>query len=118
LKKYFWSVAAFIVGILPGFFLVFNFIFSDVISLYERVFSLLVVAAAYLTLGAAFGLAGRDSGYGTGLWLSLPALILSLIYSIKEPTALPINLLYSLTALGSSVISSHLGAKLARMKKQ
>jgi len=118
LKKYFWPVTAFITGILPGFFLVFNFIFSDVISLYERILSLLVVVVAYLVLGAAFGLASRDIRLAGGIWLSLPALFLAFIYSFKEVNSAAINLLYSAAALGSSVIGFHLGAKLSRRLKQ
>lgn len=117
MKKYLWPAAAFIIGMLPGFFLVFNFMFTDIISLYERVYSLLIVTATYLILGIAFGLANRGSRYTGGIWLSLPALILALIYSFKEINAFAVNLLYSSAAFGSSLLGFYAGAKLSGIKK-
>jgi hypothetical protein len=118
MKKSIWLIAAFVTGLLPGFFLVFNFMFSDVISLNERILSYLVVIAAYLLLGIAFGLAARDMGWKYGICLSLPAIILALIYSIKETGTAGINLLYATAALVPSITGSQLGAKFAGMRKQ
>ncbi len=59
MKKMLGFLLAFLTGLLPGFFLVFNFMFSDVASLYERSLSFLIVIVVYLVLGAAFGLAGH-----------------------------------------------------------
>lgn len=118
MKKGLWAVLAFVIGALPGFFLVLNFMFSDVISPSERSLSFLVVIAAYLVLGAAFGLAGREPGWQLGIWLSLPALIFALVYSLGEAGTLAMNFLYSAAALGSAVIGSHLGSKLSRKQKQ
>lgn len=118
MKKGLWFVLAFVTGTLPGFFLVLNFMFSDVISSYERGFSFLVVIAVYLVLGAAFGLAGSDTGWKWGIWLSLPAVVFALIYSVRETGTILLNLLYSAAALGSSAIGSHLGSRLSRKRKQ
>jgi len=118
LKKSLWIALALIIGILPGFFLVFNFMFSDIISLNERILSFLIVIAAYLILGAAFGLAGSDIGWKWGIWISLPAVIIALAYSFSEAGTLAINLAYSASALGSSAISAYLTSKLLRKRKQ
>lgn len=116
MKKTLWLILAFATGLLPGFFLVFNFMFSDVISPYERGLSFLVVIVTYLVLGAAFGLTGHDNGRKLGILISLPALILAFIYSIKETGTISINFLYSAAALVSSVTGSSLGSKLSKKR--
>ena len=118
MSNVFGSVLAFLTGLLPGFFLVFNFMFSDVISLYERGISFLIVIVVYLVLGAAFGLAGRDNGRKWSIWLSLPAVIFALAYSVNEAGTIVINLLYAAAAMGAAVIGASLGAKLAKKRKQ
>jgi hypothetical protein len=118
LKKVYLYVVAFITGLLPGFFLVFNFMFSDMSSLYERMLSFLIVLAAYLVLGAAFGLAGGEKGWKCGLYLSLSAVILSLLYSVNEPGTAVLNLMYGAAAAVSAVTSAHLSSKLAKKRKQ
>lgn len=118
MKKGLWFVLALVTGILPGFFLVLNFMFSDIIASSERGFSFLVVIVVYLILGAAFGLASSDVGWKWGIWLSLPAIILASIYSFSESGTLMLNLLYSAASLGSSAAGSHLGAKLSKKRKQ
>lgn len=105
-----WSVAEFVVGILPGFFLVFNFMFSDVISIRERAFSFLLVAVTYLVLGTAFGLAGHAMGPG-GIWLSLPALFLALLYSSREAGLAIMNSAYAFAALATSIAGYRIGAR-------
>jgi hypothetical protein len=109
MKKYLWSIAEFIIGILPGFFLVFNFMFTDVASISERAFSFLLVLVAYLVLGTAFGLSGINMRLG-GIWLSLPALIFVFLYSFKETDSIIINLLYAATALIFSLTGYRFGA--------
>jgi hypothetical protein len=117
IRKYIY-VLAFLTGLLPGFFLVFNFMFSDVISPYERSLSFLVVIAAYLVLGAAFGLIGSKQGWKRGLFLSLPAIIFSLVYSINETGTAALNLMYGATAAAAAVIGASLAAKLSGKRKQ
>lgn len=118
MNKVFGSLLAFLTGLLPGFFLVFNFMFSDVISLYERGFSFLVVVVAYLVLGAAFGLIGHDNGWKLGIWLSLPAIIFALAYSVNEAGTIATNLLYAAAAIGAAVTGASLGVKFSRKRKQ
>jgi len=118
LKKSYIYILAFLTGLLPGFFLVFNFMFSDVITLYDRSLSLLVVALAYLVLGAAFGLTDIGSGRMFGLCLCLPAIILALLYSFKETGTVFVNLLYVAAATGAAIAGAVLGTKLSRKRKQ
>ncbi len=117
MKKYIWSVAEFLVGILPGFFLVFNFMFSDVISIRERIFSFLLVTVTYLLLGMAFGLAGHSVGLG-GVWLSLPALILALLYSFSEAGLVIMNSAYAFGALAFSIAGYRIGASFSINRKR
>lgn len=118
MKKRLWPVLAFLTGLVPGFFLVSNFMFSDVASLYERVISYLVTAIVYLILGIAFGVADSSSGWKPGMWLSLSALIFVFLYSIEETGTLVTNLLYAASAFVFSVLGSWLGGKLSRKRKQ
>lgn len=118
MKKTYVYVLAFITGLLPGFFLVFNFMFSDVSSLYERILSFLIVIAAYLVLGTAFGLIGGENGWKRGLCLSLPAVILSLLYSFSEAGTALMNLMYAAAAAIPALISANLGSRLAKKRKQ
>lgn len=116
MKKILWSAAEFLVGILPGFFLVFNFMFTDVTSVYERVFSFLLVSVTYLVLGTAFGLAAY-AAVMPGIWLSLPALFFVLIYSFKEAHSVAINILYAAAALIFSLLGSCLGTRLSKNRR-
>lgn len=118
MKKAFICILAFVTGLLPGFFLVFNFMFSDVSTLYERIQSYLIVIAAYLVLGTAFGLAGGDKAWKHGLFLSLPAVILSLLYSFNEPGTVMMNLMYAAAAAIPALISAYLSSRLAKKRKQ
>ncbi len=116
MRKFVWSVAELLIGILPGFFLVFNFMFTDVTSVYERVFSFLLVAVTYLVLGTAFGLAAY-AAVMPGIWLSLPALFFVLVYSFKETDSAVINILYAATALVFSLLGSRLGTRLSKNRR-
>lgn len=118
MKKRYIYILAFLTGLLPGFFLVFNFMFSDVITLYDRSLSFLVVVIAYLVLGAAFGLTGTGSGRMLGSCLSLSAIMFALIYSFKETGTVFVNLLYAAAALGAAIAGAMLGARLSRKRKQ
>lgn len=117
MKRSFWLTAAFITGLLPGFFLVFNFMFSDIISLNERILSILVVIVAYLVLGTAFGLTGHGMEWKYGICLSIPAVILAVIYSIRETGTIAMNLLYAAAAIGASAAGTSLGSSLTRKKR-
>lgn len=117
MKKYLWSIAEFIIGILPGFFLVFNFMFTDIISVNERAFSFLVVAVTYLILGAAFGLAGADIK-SEGIWLALPAILFAVLYSFSEVATIVMNLLYTSAVLVFSITGFSLGAKLSKNRNR
>jgi chromate transport protein ChrA len=118
MKRMLVFLLAFLTGLLPGFFLVFNFMFSDVSSQYERVLSFLLVFVVYLVLGAAFGLARHDNSWKLGICISLPAMIFALLYSVNETGTIVINLLYAAAAIGASITGASLGAKLSKKRKQ
>jgi hypothetical protein len=117
MKKTLMYILAFLIGLLPGFFLVFNYMFSDVSSDSERSVSFLVVEAVYLFLGAVFGLLVSDKGWKYALCLSLPALMLIVLYSLRETGTILINLSYAVSVLGSALIGS-LAGRLKYKKKQ
>jgi uncharacterized membrane protein YfcA len=116
LKKYLWPLSELLVGILPGFFLVFNFMFSDVSSAKERAVSFLLVAVVYLLLGAFWGLMGGDYRCG-GLWLGIPALFFALLYSLREADLIAMNLLYALFALAFGIAGHRIGKSLSRKRR-
>lgn len=118
MKKTYIYILAFLTGLLPGFFLVFNFMFSDIISYYERGLSFLVVIAAYLILGAAFGFIRHGDAWKRGFYLSLPAIILSLAYSISETGTLLLNLMYAAATAIAATTGASLPARLSKKKKQ
>lgn len=117
LKKFLWPLSELVVGILPGFFLVFNFMFSDVSSTRERLVSFLLVAAVYLLLGALWGFTGAHYRCG-GLWLGLPALFFALLYSLREADLIAMNLLYAVSSLASGAAGYRAGKHLSREKKR
>jgi hypothetical protein len=116
LKKYLWPLSELLVGILPGFFLVFNFMFSDVSSTSERIVSFLLVATVYLILGAFWGLMGADYRCG-GIWLGLPALFFAVLYSLREIDLIAMNLLYALLSLAFGAAGHRIGKSLSRKRR-
>lgn len=113
MKKYLWPLSELLIGILPGFFLVFNFMFSDVSSTRERVVSFLLVAVVYLVLGAFWGFMGGDYRCG-GLWLGLPSLFFAVLYSLREADLIAINLLYAIFSLVFGAAGHRIGKSLSR----
>ena len=56
MKRLMVTIFAFIVGLIPGFFIVFNSVFSDSNgSFNERLFTFLLVIVVYVILGLIFG---------------------------------------------------------------
>ncbi len=71
-----------LVGIFPAFFFVFASVFTDGGSTGERAVSFLLIAGAYLLLGLASGAAVRS--WKAGVWLSAPAVVMIVLYSVRE----------------------------------
>jgi hypothetical protein len=101
---------ALVAGVLAGFFIVFNSVFSDVTSAGERIFSFVLVVIVYAVLGLIFGyLAGS---WAVSLPLAIPAVLLVLWYTFREPGTLLLNFVYIVVTLAAACLGSYGGATL------
>ncbi len=107
-----------LMGCLAAFFLVLNFLFSDIFSITERLQTFVAVAVVYVLLGMAFGfiLASRR----VLPWIIAPAVITCLPFLIAGmlgPAPLvevSIPLAYLLIVLVSSYLGVYIGLVAAR----
>lgn len=112
MKRILLYLSAFIIGILPGFFIVFNSVFTDSNgSIGERLFTFMLVIVVYGLLGFFFGRISREKPIPLGVVLSLPSIILLILYLFKEPKLVGIILLYLILTMGASCLGSIHGAK-------
>ena len=103
MRKAIITILAFMVGLIPGIFIVFNSVFSDSSgSLNERLFTFLLVIVVYVILGFIFGFIEKSKSRIAWVSLSLPAVIILVLYSFKESTLLGLNILYACLTVGSS----------------
>jgi len=108
MRKAIITILAFIVGLIPGFFIVFNSVFTDSSgNLIERLFTFLLVIVVYVILGFVFGLIEKSKSWLTWVSLSLPAVIILVLYSFKETNLLGLNILYACLTVGSSWLGSY-----------
>lgn len=101
---------AVIAGIVAGFFIVFNSIFSDVSDSGERVFSFALVIGVYGILGLLFGFLARS--WKAGLALAAPAVLLVVWYSSREPENFPLHVAYIVVTVGTAWVGAYWGARL------
>ncbi|MGI1660059.1 MAG: DUF6954 family protein [Desulfitobacterium sp.] len=107
MKKLLWYLIAFLLGILPGFFIVFNSVFSDPSgNISERLVTYLLVIVSFGVLGLLLGRT-RENPLIMGTMLSLFSIILLVFYLFKEPG----SLLMILSYLVLTFASAYLGAK-------
>ena len=100
---------AFLVGIVPAFFVNLNSVFSDSDgSLNELLSIFLLIVASYVLLGLAFGFFGEKKPWVWGVALSLPSVIILGLYSFHEPESLG----QSFVSIGLTLISAWIGSKL------
>lgn len=118
MKKIAGFIAAFILGILPGFFIVFNSVFSDSNgSIIERLVTFVLVIVSFGIPGAILGYIGYRTSWRWGIPLSMPSILILAAYSFKEPGLLLLLLVYAALTIVSSIISSYLGSRLAMRKR-
>jgi hypothetical protein len=98
-------------GLLAGFFVVFNSVFSDVTDSGERLFTFALVIVVYLALGIAFGIAAIS--WQVGLVLAAPALLFVTWYTLREPGNLPLHLAYMALTLAASSVGAYIGTRIA-----
>lgn len=94
-KKYTAYVVALIAGLLLGFFGVFLSVFSDG-TRYERLITVLIVLILYGVIGIAIGVWKPEKAFVYLPFLSLPAILILLLYSFGgefKPIYIPYMLL-------------------------
>ena len=99
-----------LVGILVGFFVAFNIVYSDVVGLLDRFGSLAYVFLAYIVCGSVFEFARPDLGLSGVLWLTAPGISMLVAYSFREPQQITLHILVAAIA----VFSATLGAVLVQ----
>jgi hypothetical protein len=115
MKRFLGYVLAFVVGVLPAFFIVFNAVFPDSNGIiFERMVSFVITIVAYGLLGAIFGLIAAGPSWKWGIALSLPAVFLILFYTAREPGNAGLHLLYLVIAVGSACLGAYLAARLKK----
>lgn len=103
-----------ILGILPGYFVIFNSVFTDTSgSISERLLTFLLVVICYSIPGAVLGYIGPATSWKWSIWLTIPAFLIILLYSFKEPDLLVLNFGYILLAFASGSIGGYFGASIA-----
>ena len=117
MKSLITSLIGFIIGIIPGFFIVFNSVFSDSSgSILERLVTFLLVIISYAILGLAFGFMGREKPWVWSTSISLPAIVILVLYSFKEPHLIGLNLFYLCLTFASVWFGSYIGLRLRARK--
>lgn len=110
MKKILWYFIAFLLGVLPGFFIVFNSVFSDPSGNFsERLVTYLLVIVFFGVLGFLLGRT-RENPLILGVMLSLFTLVLLVFYLFKEPGSWLLILTYGVLTLGSSYFGAKWGA--------
>lgn len=112
LRRLLTYLIAFAIGILPAFFVVFNAIFSDVFSLADRLLTYLLTLIAYGILGLTFGFLSRSLSWKWSIWLTLPALVIAILYSFNESGRWLLHLSYPLLAFAAAAAAATAGSRL------
>ena len=104
-------ICATLIGVLPGFFLTLNYLFSDSNGLLiERLMSFSVVLIVYGILGFVFGIMRPKGTWHWGIWLNLAAFVLVLLYSFKEPQAILFGLAYLIISFFAASMAAYYGS--------
>jgi Na+/proline symporter len=78
-------VSAALLGVLAGFFLVFNAVFSDVFGLGQRLLALAVIVVGYFVISSVLSLAWPKLITALIVVLMTPAVVIVMLYSLREP---------------------------------
>jgi hypothetical protein len=102
-------------GLLAGFFVVFNAVFTDGGALGERLMTYGIVIVVYGLLGFLFSLASPAEARLWTALLSAPAVLILILYTFKEHQAWLLHLSYFVLAPIVTHVAASLGAR-ARKK--
>lgn len=113
MRKALVRILAIIIGLIPGFFIVFNSVFSDSNgSKGEWVTIVILIVASYGIPGLIFGYLSPKYSWRWGIWINIPAIVILTLYSFKEPNIILLSLFDLILTLLSACGASFLGAKL------
>lgn len=99
-------------GVLPGFFLAFNAVFSDSGGPGERTLSFVLIAGGYALLGGVFGALLRT--WRARVWLSAAAVVIIALYSAREHDSLLLHAAVVAVAVAFALGGAWGGARLRR----
>jgi hypothetical protein len=103
-------------GLLAGFFVVFNSVFSDGGDVGERLMTYGIVIVVYGSFGFLFSLARPAK---TKLWvalLSAPAILILILYTFSEPQAIMLHLSYLLLTPAAAHAGAAAGSAIRNKK--
>jgi uncharacterized protein YneF (UPF0154 family) len=103
---------ALFLGLVWGFFVAFNMVFSDVYGAAEMFGALAYVLAAYGLLGLMFGALERSTGWRWVFWLAPPGLLLILYMLHDSAGRIPYVIAVFLSVIVGSAGGAWVGAKL------
>ncbi len=119
MRKYVVYTAALLAGILCGFFIVFNLVFSDKGDAYGEIAAVfLLIVAVYGFCGAALGFFLPGYGWINGLLLSLPAIVLVGLYSFRESGQVVFNMSVLLLTIASTWLGIRMGEWLSQQHRK
>jgi hypothetical protein len=111
-------VGAFVIGIIPAFFIVLNSIFSDGGALTERLLTFAYVILVYGVLGTIFGAIWPRMCWKWGIPLSLSAVGLVILYTISEPYAAVLNIIYLVLTFAAASLGACIGYLIRKPKSE
>lgn len=109
-------MGAFVIGVIPAFFIVLHSIFSDGESFTERLLTFAYVILVYGVLGIIFGIIWPRMAWKWGIPLSISAIALVLLYTINEPFGLALNVVYLVLTFSAAGLGGCLGYLIRKPK--
>jgi hypothetical protein len=104
-------------GLFLSFFVVLNFMFTDMGGIFERAVSFAITAVAYGIVGVIAGIIRPRKWRMAAVLLTFPALLITLWYSFREEGTLWVNLIYFTVAAAFVFLGAYLSSRIRLGKK-
>jgi hypothetical protein len=104
-------------GLFLSFFVVLNFMFTDMGGIFERAVSFAITAVAYGIVGVIAGIIRPRKWRMAAVLLTFPALLITLWYSFREMGTLWVNLIYFTVAAAFVFLGAYLSSRIRLGKK-
>lgn len=111
------AFAAVLIGVLPGFFIVFNAVFTDATSIWQHLISFLLIIAVYGVLGCILGYAMPEGRKALAIALALPGVAFLTLYTFHEYENILLHVFVFLLTGASAYVGAELGASIKIHKK-